>query len=105
MARDLLEIARAALGEKYKIEKEIGRGGAARVFRAYTADGTPVALKVLHPELGASVTAKRFKLEIKVLSAMSHPSIARLLDYGETDLLTYYVMEFVEGPSLRDHLR
>ena len=103
--RDLLDHARQALADRYQIDREIGRGGAARVFHAVTREGRPVALKILHPELMVSVTADRFLREIKLLSEMQHPRIARLLDYGETEVLIYYVMDFVEGPSLRDYLR
>src|SRR6185369_4027536 len=93
------------LSDRYKIDREIGRGGAARVFHAVSNEGRPVALKILHPELVVSVTAERFLREIKLLSEMQHPRIARMLDYGEKEYLIYYVMDFVEGPSLRDYLR
>jgi serine/threonine protein kinase len=74
------------------------------VFLARDAGGTLVALKVLHPQLAVSVTAERFLREIGFLSRLEHPRIARLLDYGEADWLIYYVMTYVEGPTLRDHL-
>ncbi len=92
------------MADRYSIDREIGRGAAARVFRAVTADGRPVALKILHPELVVTVTAERFLREIKLLADMKHPRIARMLDYGESEYLIYYVMDFVEGPSLRDYL-
>jgi len=100
----LLEHLRRALAGRYTIDREIGRGGAARVFHAVTPEGRPVALKILHPELVISVTAERFLREVKMLADMDHPRIARMLDYGESEYLIYYVMDFVEGPSLRDHL-
>ncbi len=73
------------------------------MFRARrVTDQQRVALKVLRPELLASHTAKRFLREISVLQQLDHPLIARLLDFGEAgDWLVYYVMEFVEGPTLR----
>jgi serine/threonine-protein kinase len=104
MGRDLLPLIRQALLGKYTVEREIGRGGAARVFLAHGAAGEPLALKVLHPQLAASVTAERFLREIKVISRLEHPCIARLLDWGETNWLLWYVMEFVPGPTLRQHL-
>ncbi len=64
-----------------------------------------VALKILHPELSVTVTADRFLREIEYLRKMDHPNISKLLDYGEVDWLVYYVMAFVEGPSLRTHLK
>lgn len=93
-----------ALEGKYTIHRQIARGGAARVFYALDADGTPVALKVLHPELAVSVTADRFLREISFLSNIEHPKISKLIDFGETDWLVFYVMPYVEGPTLRQHL-
>jgi len=104
MARDLLPMIRQALGDRYSIEREIGRGGAARVFLARDTEGRTVALKVLHPELAASVAAERFLREIHVVARLNHPRIARLLDSGEADWLIYFVMEFVPGPTLKKHL-
>jgi serine/threonine-protein kinase len=102
--RDLLQMVRDALGDRYQIEREVARGGAARVFAARDRDGRAIALKILHPELLASLTAKRFLREISVLATLEHPHIARLLDYGETDWLLYFTMAFFDGPTLRQHL-
>ena len=104
LARDLLEMARHQLGDRYRIEEEIGRGGAARVFRARDRGNTMVALKILRPELLASLTAQRFLREISVLKKLEHPRIAPLLDYGEADWLVWYVMAYVDGPTLRRYL-
>jgi len=93
-----------ALEGRYEVQRQIARGGAARVFLALDSKGTPVALKVLHPELAVSVTADRFLREISFLSNIEHPKISKLIDYGETDWLVYYVMPYVEGPTLRQHL-
>jgi serine/threonine-protein kinase len=75
------------------------------VFLARDARGALVALKVLHPELAVTVAADRFLREIGLLSGIDHPHIARLVDWGETERLVYYVMAFVEGPTLREHLQ
>jgi eukaryotic-like serine/threonine-protein kinase len=104
MARDLLPMVRQALEGRYSVEREVGRGGAARVFQAVDATGTAVAVKVLHPQLAASVSAERFLREIKFVSRVIHPRIARLLDFGEGEWLLWYVMEFIPGPTLRQHL-
>jgi serine/threonine-protein kinase len=97
-------LVRRAVAERYTVDREIARGGAARVFLAYDRDGKAVALKVLHPQLAVSVTADRFLREIKFLSSFDHPNIGRLIDCGESEWLIYYVMVFVEGPNLREHL-
>ena len=105
MARDLLPMVRQALSGRYEVDREIGRGGAARVFAARASDGRLVALKVLHPQLAASVAAERFFREIHHLAPLEHPHIARLIDYGEEDWVLYYVMDYVEGPTLKQHLQ
>jgi len=92
------------MGTRYTVERELARGGAARVFLAHDPSGTTVALKVLRPELAVTVTADRFLREINMLSQFDHPHIAKLLDSGESDYLVYYVMPFVNGPTLREHL-
>lgn len=102
--RALLPLVQAALGDRYAVEREIACGGAARIFLARSKTGAPVALKVLRPELVVSLTAERFLAEIKLLEHLDHPRICRLLDYGEVDWLVYFVMTFVEGPTLREAL-
>jgi serine/threonine-protein kinase len=71
------------------------------VFRAADVTGRRVALKVLRPELLVSITAQRFLREIDVLKQLDHPFIAKVLDSGEHDFVLYYVMEWIEGPTLR----
>lgn len=104
MARDLLPLVRQVVADRYTVDREIGRGGAARVFSATDGSGRSVALKVLHPQLAASVTADRFLREIEFVRRLDHPHIARLLDSGEGDWIVYYVMDYVPGPTLRVHL-
>ncbi|MGH7630711.1 MAG: serine/threonine-protein kinase [Gemmatimonadales bacterium] len=99
-----MPLVQKALANRYTLHREIGRGGAARVFLAEDPAGTRVALKVLHPELQVSVTAERFLREIRIVSRLDHPLVARVLDSGEADWLIYYVMPYIEGPTLRVHL-
>ena len=87
------------------MEREIGRGGAARVFLARDPEGQRVALKILHPELLASTTAERFLREMRLAKQLDHPNIAKLLETGERDWLAYYAMEFIEGASLKEVLQ
>jgi serine/threonine-protein kinase len=93
-----------ALRDRYTVEREMARGGAGRVFFARTLDGQAVALKVLHPELVVTATADRFLREIKTLSRLEHPRVARLLDYGERDWLVYLATAYIEGPTLKEHI-
>jgi eukaryotic-like serine/threonine-protein kinase len=104
ISHTLLEQVRRTLEGSYSVDREIGRGSAACVYLARDAAGNRVALKVLHPELKVSVAASRFLREIALVSRLDHPHIGRLLDSGERDWLVYYVMPFIEGPTLRQRL-
>lgn len=104
MRRDLLPMVQEALRDRYVVEREMARGGAGRVFFARTLAGEAVALKVLHPELVVSATADRFLREIRTLSRLEHPRVARLLDYGERDWLVYLATAYIEGPTLKEHI-
>ena len=101
----LLQRLDAALGGRYKIDRSLGRGGMATVFRAVrTADGVAVAVKLLQPELTTAQTAERFLREIQFTTQLDHPNIVRLLDSGTGDGLVWYVMPLIEGESLRERL-
>jgi eukaryotic-like serine/threonine-protein kinase len=100
----LLGLVRHAFGDRYEVDREVGRGGDARVFLALDRAGQKVALKILHPEFLESVVAERFLREIRLISRLNHPRIARLLDSGEQDWFVYLAMEFIEGPTLREAL-
>lgn len=63
-----------------------------------------VAVKVLKPELAATVGGERFLREIRVAAQLQHPNILGLYDSGDADGLLYYIMPFVQGESLRDKL-
>ena len=100
-----LERLRAALADRYRLERELGRGGMATVYLANDLrHDRPVALKVLKPELAAAVGADRFLREIRITARLTHPHVLPLLDSGEADGFLYYVMPYVEGESLRDRL-
>lgn len=100
----MLALVRQAFTDRYDVEREIGKGGNARIFLARDPSGQPVALKILHPELLVSVAADRFLREIRLASQLDHPHIAKLLDSGERDWLIYYVMSYIEGATLREYL-
>src|ERR671938_114587 len=97
---DLLEQLRAALAERYEVERQIGEGGMATVYVARDVrHGRQVAVKVLRAELAASIGADRFLREIKLAANLQHPNILALYDSGEAGGLLYYVMPFVEGEA------
>jgi serine/threonine-protein kinase len=103
---DLPAALAAALSDRYTLERELGRGGMATVFLARDLKhGRPVALKVLHPELAASLGPERFQREIRFAARLQHPHILTVLDSGETAGQLWFTMPFVEGESLRERLR
>ena len=100
-----IERLRGALSQNYTIDRELGRGGMATVYLAQDVKHERmVALKVLHPELAASLGPDRFLREIKVAARLNHPHILGLHDSGEAEGFLYYVMPYVEGESLRERL-
>ncbi|UCG88196.1 MAG: protein kinase, partial [Gemmatimonadota bacterium] len=102
---DLLDKLQASLGDRYEVERELGSGGMAIVYLARDLKhDRSVALKVMRPELSASLGGERFLREISIAAKLSHPHILPLYDSGDADGLLYYVMPFVEGESLRDLL-
>jgi len=100
----MLALVRQAFTGRYEVEREIGKGGNARIFLAREPGGRVVALKILHPELLVSVAADRFLREIKIATRLDNPHISKILDSGEQEWLVYYVMSYVEGATLRERL-
>ena len=96
----------AALGAAYAIERELGGGGMSRVYVARDeALGRDVVIKLLSPELSATLSADRFTREIKLAAALQEPHIVPVLSAGLTgEGLPYYTMPFVRGDSLRARL-
>jgi serine/threonine-protein kinase len=102
---DILPRLSEALSDRYAIEREIGRGGMATVYLATDLKhNRKVALKVLHPELAASVGHERFLREIEIVAGLTHPRILTLIDSGDADGLLFYVMPYVEGQTLKERL-
>jgi serine/threonine protein kinase len=92
----------AALADRYRLERPIGRGGMATVYLAEDLrHRRDVAVKVLESELAASLGSARFLTEIEIAAGLTHPHIVPLHDSGEADSFLYYVMPFIQGGSLR----
>jgi tRNA A-37 threonylcarbamoyl transferase component Bud32 len=103
---DLLDRLKTALADRYIIERELGSGGMAVVYLARDQKlNRHVALKVLRPELAASLGTDRFLREIEIAAKLTHPNILSVHDCGEADGLLYYVMPYIEGESLRHRLK
>ena len=89
------------------IESLIAVGGMGAVYRATQKSlGRPVALKVLHAEIaGEPGFAERFQREARTLASLSHPGLVAVHDFGQAGPFFYFVMEFVDGVSLRQMIR
>ena len=95
----------AAIADRYRLDREIGRGGMATVYLAHDLrHDRPVALKVLHPDLAASLGPERFQREIRLAARLQHPNILGVYDSGSDAGHLWFTMPFVEGESLRDRL-
>ena len=94
-----------ALGEAYRVERELGGGGMSRVFLATeTALNRRVVLKVLPPELASRMSVERFQREITLAARLQHAHIVPLHAAGDADGMPWFSMPFVEGDSLRTRL-
>jgi serine/threonine-protein kinase len=99
------ERLQAALADHYRIERELGRGGMAAVYLARDLRHERlVALKVVRPELAASLGSERFLHEIRMAAGLQHPHILPVFDSGDAAGQLWYTMPYVEGETLRDRL-
>ena len=102
---DPARVLERALSDRYRIERELGAGGMATVYLAHDIKhDRDVAIKVLHPDLGAALGSERFLTEIRTTARLQHPHILPLLDSGNANGVLYYVMPLVTGETLRARL-
>jgi serine/threonine-protein kinase len=105
MADKLGARLRAALADRYDIERQVGQGGMATVFAAWDRQyERRVALKVLRPDIASSLGPNRFRTEARIVGQLSHPNVLPLLEAGEADGLLYFSMPFAGEESLRQRL-
>ena len=103
--RDAVAVVTAALGDRYAIDRELGRGGMATVYVAQDRrHAREVAIKVLRPDVAAAIGAERFLREIAIAARLTHPHVLPLIDSGQAAGSLYYVMPYVRGESLRQRL-
>jgi serine/threonine-protein kinase len=103
----LVEVSQVkkALAGRYQIERVLGEGGMATVYLAHDQKhNRKVAVKVMRPELAATLGSDRFLREVQVAAQLSHPHILPMHDSGEADGILYYVMPYVEGQTLKERL-
>jgi serine/threonine protein kinase len=97
----LLVQLRRDLAQDYEVEKELGRGGMAVVYRAHEIElRRTVALKVLPPGMGSSDMAERFRREARMAAALDHPNIIPIYRVGQAAGTYYFAMKFVEGRAV-----
>lgn len=102
------ELIGKVLDGRYRIDSVLGYGGMGMVFRGVqTSMQRPVALKTLHPQFAvAPAFFERFKREAEIASRLRHPNIITMYDFGRTpEGLCYFVMELLEGESLRQRVK
>ena len=107
-ATGVVEVARVrkALASRYRVERVVGEGGMATVYLAIDLKHhRKVALKVMRPELAATLGSERFLREVEIAARLSHPHILPMHDSGEAEGLLYYVMPYIEGETLRDRIK
>ena len=103
----MVEVAQVkkALAGRYQVERVLGEGGMATVYLAHDQKhNRKVAVKVMRPELAATLGADRFLREVQVAAQLSHPHILPMHDSGESDGVLYYVMPYVEGETLKERI-
>ena len=99
---ELREQLQHTMGSSYTLERELGRGGMARVFVATeTRLRRTVVVKVMSPELASDVSGERFEREIQLAASLQQANIVPILSAGDVDGVPYYTMPYVEGESLR----
>jgi len=97
----VMQMLTEALGDRYVLERELGRGGMATVYLARDLrEERPVAIKAMHRNLVTALGTERFHREMGIAAALSHPLIVPLYDSGDAGGVLYYVMPYVEGESL-----
>ncbi|MGE5179153.1 MAG: protein kinase domain-containing protein [Bacteroidota bacterium] len=105
MTTSIGERLQVALGDRYRVVRELSRGGMGTIFEAQDQKHhRAVAIKVLNPELSEVIGARRFQAEIEMAARLMHPHIVPLHDSGSAEGLLYYVMPLVTGESLRQRL-
>lgn len=102
------DLSRGTLfADRYEVIEELGRGGMGKVYKVFDRTvNEVVALKLIKPEIGFNEKAvERFRNELKFARKISHRHVCRLYDLGETGLVRYITMEYVEGEDLKHFIR
>src|SRR5262245_37330694 len=102
---DVLHRLQSAVGNAYRVERELGGGAMSRVFLAHELSlDRPVVLKLLPPDLADAISAERFRREVLLIARLQHPHIVSILGTGSAQGIAWYAMPYVRGESLRHRL-
>src|SRR6188508_1052921 len=94
-----------ALRDRYRLDRELGRGGVATVFRAHDVRHDRwVALKLLNRDLGAAIGGERFRQAVRMAARLQHPHILTVHDSGEDGGQLWFTMPFIKGETLADRI-
>lgn len=101
------DLVGSLIGERYRVEKVVARGGMATVYLAMDVRlERKVALKIIHPHLASDSSFRdKFIREARIAAKLSHPNLVNVFDQGEDGDLAFMAMEFVLGITLRDALK
>ena len=103
--RELIDVVRDGLADRYRVERVIGQGGMANVFLAEDlSNRDQVALKVLNRSVSSRIMRERFEREVLVGVRLEHPNIVPIIAEGEVDGMPFLVMPYLPGDSLRQRL-
>ncbi len=101
----VVERLQRALGDAYRIDRELGGGGMSRVFLVHEQSlSRDVVVKVLREDIAEGLSRERFRREVLLSANLQHPNIVGVIAAGDADGLPYFVMPFVDGESLRSRL-
>jgi serine/threonine-protein kinase len=100
-------VTERVLGGRYRIVRHVAKGGMAEVYLGHDQLlDRPVAVKVLVPDLAQDATfVERFRREAQAAAGLNHHNIVSVYDFGQDDGAHFIVMEYVDGPTLRDIIR
>src|SRR5213075_3174855 len=102
---ELAQRLQRTLGDGFRVERELGGGGMSRVFLVEDVQlDRRIVVKVLPPELSASLSVERFRREIQLAAKLQHPHVVPLLTAAANEDLLYFAMPYIEGESLRARL-
>ena len=105
MRRELIDVVRDGLADRYRVERVLGKGGMATVFLAAdVSTNEHIALKILKRSVATRIMRERFQREVTVGGSLEHPNIVPIFSGGEVEDVPFLIMPYLPGDSLRQRL-